>query len=169
MEEILDVIRRNRMEASLDDMRRDAIEKLKTANNEDSQLLIDSAIHILTLSMFAREEGLLPLEFVIQNFSSDFLKLPILLIVDAFPPEEIIEITSNEYWTRDPQGVQAMIAYFYIRGTLYIQEGCNPKLLKDILKTLIPLNWRQKYQESWEKAAFNETIDEWQKIIHRKN
>lgn len=156
-----------RLEAILDDIRRDAIEKIKTADIEDSQLLIDSAIDIVAASMFARREGMLPLELIVESFSSDFFKLPLLLLVDATPSECIVEIMSNEYWIRDPQGVQAMIAYFYIRGALYIQNGYNPKYIKDdFLKSLVPLNWRQKYQESMEKAAFHEKIDEWEKIMH---
>lgn len=139
------------MEVILDDMRRNAIEKLKTANNEDTRLLIDSAIHILTLSALARKEGLIALELSVQNFSSDFFNLPILLVAEAAPPEEIIEITTNEYWTRDPQGVQAMIAYFYIRGMLYLQQGKRPEYIKECLKSLIPLDWRQNYQERCEE------------------
>ena len=38
------------------------------------------------------------------------LQLPIELIVDAYSPKKVVEFATNDYWTRDPQGIQAIAA-----------------------------------------------------------
>lgn len=40
----------------------------------------------------------------------ELLQLPIELIVDAYSPKKVVEFATNDYWTRDPQGIQAIAA-----------------------------------------------------------
>lgn len=64
------------MKKILYDVRQDAIKKLKTAKDEDSCLLIDAALYINALSKLLRKEGLLALEFFIEDLPEQ-LRLPI--------------------------------------------------------------------------------------------
>lgn len=145
------------MKKILYDVRQDAIKKLKTAKDEDSCLLIDAALYINALSKLFRKEGLLALECFTEDLPEQ-LRLPIYWIVDVCSPKEVAEFATNDYWTRDPQGIQAMISYIYIRGTLFIQKGCNPNAIKEYLGTLFPLNWREEYYEKWEKTEITDIL-----------
>lgn len=95
------------MKKILYDVRQDAIKKLKTAKDEDSCRLIDAALYINALSKLIRKEGLPGLELFIEDLP-ELLQLPIELIVDA--PKKVVEFATNDYWTRDPQGIQAIAA-----------------------------------------------------------
>ena len=119
------------MKKILDDIRRDAILKLKLSEDKDQNLLIHAALNLLTLSTIARREGLLSLEKIIEYTESEFLKLIATLIIDGTEPNLVIEIAANEYWTNEPEGVQAMIAYFNLRGMIAIQSGENNQILWD--------------------------------------
>lgn len=135
------------MNKLLNDMKQDAIEKLKQSTPKESPLLINAALTILSLSTIARREGLLILENSTQNTESEFLKLTTMLIIDGTDPDLVIEIATNEYWTNEPKGIQAMIAYFYLRGVLHIQSGGTPQLLETLLLSLIPSTWRTEYKD----------------------
>ena len=147
----------------LNDIRQDAYKKIKFANEEESGLLIDAALYIITLAKLARKEGLLYLEYFIE-YLPEHLQTPIQMIVDAWPFEEIAEIATNDYWSRDPQGIQAMISYIYIRGANYIQKGYSPDAIKNELETLFPLNWRQEYREKCKKMKITEIFPKYASI-----
>ncbi len=138
----------------LDDVRRDAIEKLRLAEDRDIPLLLDTIFRILSLQEAVPRDGLLIIESSIQDIGSELLKCPFLLIEDAVNPEDIIEISTNKYWIENPQGIHAMIAYACIRGALYIQSGKDSSVLQDILRSLIPPAWQQKYQEQLDRNEF---------------
>ena len=97
------------MKKILYDVRQDAIKKLKTAKDEDSCRLIDAALYINALSKLIRKEGLPGLELFIEDLP-ELLQLPIELIVDAYSPKKVVEFATNDYWSRDPLGIQAMIS-----------------------------------------------------------
>lgn len=143
------------MKKILYDVRQDAIQKLKAADNEDFCLLIDAALYIKALSKISRREGHLYLEYFLEDLPEQ-LRFPIYCIVDACPSKEIAELATNDYWTRDPKGIQAMIFYIYIRGSLYIQKGYNPDAIKEYLGTLFPLNRRQEYYKKWEETEITD-------------
>lgn len=134
----------------LNDVRQDAFEKLRFADDDEAGLLIDAALYIIALAKTVREEGILYLEYFIEDLPEQ-LQRPILMIVDAWTFEKIAEIATNDYWSRDPQGVHAMVSYIYICGTNYIQKGESPDAVKYMLEPLFPLNWRQEYRERCEK------------------
>ena len=133
------------MERILDDVRLDAISKLKEEKVWQGQLE-DAVTTIITLSVTARREGLLALEEAVEKVSSEFLKQLIMLVVDGTEPALIAEIATNEYWVNAPEGAQAMAEYMYLRGILGIQAGENDRLLKEVLLSLMPLGQRKKYK-----------------------
>ena len=86
------------------------------------------------------------------------------MVADCYPYEEFVEIATNDYWSRDPQGIQAMASYIYICGALYIRKGYSPDALKDALETLFPLKWRQEYRERCEKMELTKILPKYESI-----
>ena len=122
----------------LNDVRQDAFKKLKSACDADASFLMED----------------LP----------EPLRIPIQMVADCYLYVEIVEIATNDYWSRDPQGIQAMVSYIYICGALYIREGYSPDALKDALETLFPLNWRQEYREKCEKMEITKILPKYESI-----
>lgn len=133
------------MEKIIDDVRRDAVAKLKKATDTKNKLL-ESAEQIIMLAETARQRGLLALEEIVENIESDYAKQLITLMIDGTDPVIIAEIATNKYWTDAPEDVQAMIYYIYLRGILGIQSGEHPKLLEKILLSLIPIEVCEEYK-----------------------
>lgn len=147
----------------LNDVKQDAFKKLKSADDADARFLIDAALYILALAQTARRHGLLCLDILIEDLPEP-LRIPIQMVADCYPYEEIVEIATNDYWSRDPQGIQAMVSYIYICGALYIRKGYSPDALKDALETLFPLNWRQEYRERCEKMELTKILPKYESI-----
>lgn len=139
------------MENILENVRLDAISKLKSVKVDQSQLA-DAVLSIMELSNVARKKGLFVLEEAVENVSSDFLKKLIMLVVDGTDPAAVVEIATNEYWTNAPEGTQAMVDYMYLRGMLGIQSGENSRTLEEILLSLMPLE-EQKEDKSRRNGA----------------
>ncbi|MCI8993496.1 MAG: hypothetical protein HFG80_12385 [Eubacterium sp.] len=154
------------MEKMLDDVRRDAIAKLKeaeeTASKKEQKLLVEAAMDVMTLHYVACGEGMHALEEKAKIMESEFLKTLIVLAANGMDFESAAEIATNEYWMEAPDGTEAMIDYIYIRGVLGILEGESEQVLTEILQTLIPKNRRLEYRVQ---------VDKWEKVIktqHRK-
>lgn len=123
----------------LDDVRRDAVQKCRPTGEEDNKILADAAVLILKLSIYAHYEGLLALEEQASKRTvDDFLRRIIMHVVDGCDPLLVAEIGSNEYWTRDPQGIQAMVLYIYLWGAYRIQSGADMMELSIAIHTLLP-------------------------------
>lgn len=125
------------MEKILDDVRRDALAKLK-GEKDGIQELEDAINTVLYLSRRARYNGLLSLEAEAVNVRSEYLRNIIMLVVDACEPDEIVEFGTNAYWKDDPQGGQAMVYYIYLRGALDVQDGKDPKETLKLFQNLLP-------------------------------
>ena len=147
----------------LNDVRQDAFKKLKSADDADASFLIDAALYILALVHSTRRHGLLCLDILMEDLPEP-LRIPIQMVADCYLYGEIVEIATNDYWSRDPQGIQAMVTYIYICGALYIREGYSPDALKDALETLFPLNWRQEYRERCEKMELTKILPKYESI-----
>ncbi len=139
------------MKNILENVRLDAISKLKSEKVDQSQLA-DAVSSIMELSNVAQQKGLFALEEALENISSDFLKKLIMLVVDGADPAAVVEIATNEYWTNASEGTQAMVDYMYLRGMLGIQSGENSRTLEEILLSLIPLE-EQKEDKSRRNGA----------------
>ena len=125
------------MEKILDDVWRDALEKLR--GEKDGMRDLEDAINtVLHLSRRARCLGLLSLEEEVADARSGYLKNVIMLAVDAREPEEIAEFGTNAYWEEDPQGVQAMVDYIYLRGALDMRVGESPQKTLKLFQDLLP-------------------------------
>ncbi len=162
------------MEKIIDDVRRDAIAKLKKATNTKNKLL-ESAEQIIMLAETARQRGLLALEEIVENIESDYAKQLITFMIDGTDPVIIAEIATNKYWTDAPEDAQAMIYYIYLRGILGIQSGEHPKLLEKILLSLIPIEVCEEYKawaderEKKSQIRYENAIREKQSHIRYEN
>lgn len=151
------------MKKIIDDVRRDAFEKLKSADDHEAGLLIDAALLTIAIAKVARREGFLYLEPFIEDLPEQ-LQRPLLLLIDAWSFKEIAEIVTNDYWSGDPQGIQAMISYIYICGIHCIYKEYKPDALRNVLETLFPLNWRQEYRTRCEKMEITEILPKYGSI-----
>lgn len=143
------------MEKILDDVRRDAIEKLKAADTEDIHLLTDATVHACSLAKTKRLYGLSAVKQAVKDSPSEFFRSICTFILDPFDSEDTIELVTNEYWSRNPQGVQAMTAYIYIRTALYIPapEHMFPGEFRYLLQSLVPPgSLRQEFEEQMKKS-----------------
>lgn len=132
----------------LDPVRLDAISKLKSTDleiMEQQTKVIDAAKNLMKLADRARREGLLALEKMTEITASEFLRTLVLLVVDGNFPDIIAEIGTNTYWTKSPDGADAMVDYMYLRGMLAIQNGDNPRVLEGLLMSLMPDRLHQQY------------------------
>ena len=137
------------MDLILYDICKDAIAKSASASDEDRRLLVGAAANALMLAVKARREGLLALEkaAAVQPFAPDYLKQIIALIVDGRDPEIVLEIAANGYWNQNPQGIHAMVCYFYMRSMLLVQMGEDPHLIEELFVSLVPDRWREGFLE----------------------
>lgn len=143
-------------------MYRDAIEKLRSSTEDEQRILIDTASDVLALSKSVRCVGLLSMEEAVQDWDSEFGKELAHFIVEGADPDRILELASNLYWIEDPQGIQSMIDYLYLRGMLFIQEGEQEYLIAETFRTLIPKKWRREY------VLKIECIERDAEILHQK-
>lgn len=90
------------MEKILDDVRRDAINKLMLAGEEDKAPLKDAAALMMKCCQINIEEGSLALKNAACESKDERLKKMIVFIEDGVYLDEIIEIATNEYWMQNP-------------------------------------------------------------------
>lgn len=146
----------------LNTVRLDAITKLKNSDlrtKEQQNKVIGAAKDIMKLADLARREGLLALEDMAETLPSDFLRQLVLLVVDGNFPDTIAEIGTNVYWTKAPDGADAMADYMYLRGMLGIQNGDNPRVLESILISLMPAGLHQEYRAQMEILHEEEDVE----------
>ncbi len=142
------------MKKILDDVRRDAIKKLKAANTEDLHLLTDTAVYIYSLVKTRDLYGLSAMEQAVKDSPSEFFRSVCTFISDPYDLDDAIELVTNEYWSRDLQGVQAMTAYIYIRTALCIPDPEHPfpGEFRFLLQSLVPPgSLRRKFADESEK------------------
>lgn len=123
------------MENILDDMRRDAFAKMGASKGEKKPLA-EAVSVIERLAITGRKKGLPALEGERENLESEFLKLLVAMVADPASPEFVTEIATNIYWMDEPEGIQAMVDYIYLRGILMVKSGDNPRVVVEHLQSL---------------------------------
>lgn len=141
------------MNELLDDVRGDAIGKLHEAKEKDGKPLFGAMQRIIRMSNIACKEGILALDDIIleggMECAENFL---FLLTYFQNGLDYIYEIASNEYWTRNLQGIQAMAFYIYFKGIVDIFEGYNPRVTEEMLMSLLPEEYLREedvYADEW--------------------
>ena len=134
------------MKRWLEDVRRDAICKLRKVTYEGKKLE-DAVDGIMELYDISRAGGLVALEEAAEEAESDFLKHLILLTANEVSPKLTVEIATNEYWTNEPEGVDAMVDYMCLRGMIGIQKRESKEMLMNVLLSLMPAKQRKEYEK----------------------
>lgn len=124
----------------LNSIKKDAISKFDI--NKPYQNVIESIIIVDDLSNTARKEGLLAIEdkfvYGASSIGADSISYGVMLVVDGTDPELVAEIASNEYLSSKYQGNEALRQYILIRGLLAVKSGENPRVIEEVLISLLP-------------------------------
>lgn len=136
----------------LDDVRRDAIEKLKAADTENIHLLTDVVTYVYSLAKTNQLHGCSAVEQAVKDSPSEFFRLICASLSEPFDPDDAIELITNEYWSRNPQDIQAMVAYIYIRTALCIPD-LDLEYFRYLFQSLIlPDSPCREFEEQLEKT-----------------
>lgn len=131
------------MEKILDDVRRDAIEKLKAADTtENIHILADAVIYIYSLAKTNQLYGCSAVEQAVKDSPSGFFRFICTFLSDPYDSDDAITLVTNEYWSRNPQGVQAMAEYIYIRTALSLPDLYLPYCRYLFQSLLLPVPGR---------------------------
>ena len=114
-------------------------EMYKKSKYDDDTSLIKTINNIVAISKRAREDGVLSLEESIDNIQDEFKKTLMLMFVDGVPPNLIFEYGYNIIQTSEIEGTELRNMMIYNRGIVMICEGHNPKLVKQVLNSMIGL------------------------------
>ena len=151
----------------LEDVKRDAIRK---ADGKKPTVQVYAAIQqILQLDRWACKEGLLlldeALDDVAEDIQSELAGLSILpvgidYITGGKDFDLIAEMLSAQYWTKNPQGMEALANYICIRGLVEILNGeHSPYNLELLLKSFLTEECKAGY-ESYKAEIYPEPVPE---------
>lgn len=154
------------MEKILDDVRRDAITKLKMSE-KNVEALAEAADRVMLCARISRRNGLLALESEAKYTDSEFLRFVMMMVVNACEQEVFAEEATNAYWATQPEGVWAMVDYIYLRGMLLVQQGEPPDWsIAPLLQSLIPKDLRSEFRErmALKEQRRKEIVDKYAQI-----
>ena len=155
----------------IDSIRRDAISKFNY--KQDYRDVIEAIIAIDSMSHVARKEGLLALEDKYAQGDTgtvaDDIVYGVRLVVDGTDPDLVAEVASNEYLTSKYEGNKALKQYILIRGLLAIQEGMNPRVIEEVLVSLLPSNLKEQVTKDLEYSREKRTNKYNKEILDKYN
>lgn len=157
------------------DVMRDAINKFDAT--QDVKQVVQAIATVIHMSNVGRKEGLLSLEekFACNPSPEDKDVAPmVLLVVDGTDPAIVAEIFTNTYWANRYEGNEALAQYILMRGTLLVQGGENPRLIQEILISLLPKSlhegcrqYIEAMESTWKEdddARIMENFKQWNQI-----
>ena len=112
-------------------------------NSEKISMVMDAYERMIFFTDTARKEGLLALEEAsnaldLNDVTQEFLSQQIMLVVDGTDSEIVAEIGMNRIVANAFASYDCLIVLMYYKAALLIQEGCNPRLLEECMKSLMP-------------------------------
>ena len=112
-------------------------------NSEKISMVMDAYERMIFFTDTARKEGLLALEEAsnaldLNDVTQEFLSQQIMLVVDGTDSEIVAEIGMNRIVANAFASYDCLIVLMYYKAALLIQEGCNPWLLEEWMKSLMP-------------------------------
>ena len=104
------------------------------------QSILDTAQEILELGNITRTSGLLWLEEACNELSKEkqFMKMTGLDVVDGMDPELVLQIATFRYISSEKDPYSAIEKLMIIVGMLGIQQGYNPRTLKNLIVNMAP-------------------------------
>lgn len=151
------------MAGILDDIRRDAIAKVRSLNESELKSgwprISEAMVDLMVCNELTLREGILILEDIqIKLVRDAFFKDIIKLIVCGSEPDLIAEAASNKYWIDEPTGIDAMVRYMQIKGVLLMFSCTSNFELNKLLLCLIPEKLRSFYE--WEIGTWEDKVQE---------
>lgn len=146
--------------------------KLEKNNQEMIRKVIEAYKRILDISNGARKEGLLTLEMMAEDLDKSdamlaFLYSVIIMIVDGADSSFVTEIGINEIISSDFRSYDGIIALMYLRGSLMIQSGDNPRVIEKMIKSMLPPFLRSAVENKDVNDIFSNGINEDTKKIEQ--
>lgn len=115
---------------------------------------------LMQLSSTARTEGLLALEEACEGMENDsdraFERETVLMIVDGCFPDMISRVMLMKYFSVEQSVKQALKNIMSIYGLLYIQVGENPRIIRLMLKNMIPGDVQDEVDKKDKAAPISE-------------
>lgn len=157
------------------DVTYDAVSKFDAT--KDVQPVFQAIATVVHMSNVGRKEGLLALEekFACNASPEEKDVAPmVLLVVDGTDPDIVSEILTNTYLANRYEGNEALKQYILMRGTLCIQAGLSPRLIEEMLLSLLPkslhedckdlLEEKKKFWEEEEDRKILERFKSWKQV-----
>lgn len=146
------------MERMLDDVRRDAVEKLGHLGEVEKRQLTDAAIlgmefwlnfnrgggRVVFLNRVERE-----LEEKVEDELFKWVAWEVLY--NGGDEDYYLEKITSEYWMKNPQGIKAMIFCIYIYGTFYTRTRKTFAEVESKMFLLLPKDCHPLFDEQMEK------------------
>ena len=113
-------------------------------NNTEKIVEVNTAYdRLIDLANVARRGGIFEfenytMEIEDKNDTDKFLKKIVTLVVDGTQPEMVEEIGLNTVISNCLQSYDGFITLMYLYGVLMIQQGYNPRLIDELLCSIIP-------------------------------
>ncbi len=114
-------------------------ERLKCEDAEKKECL-ELVLVIIGLAVKARREGLLSIEDDTLNLTNSNLRQGIELVVDGTDPECVRNILQIKIIAGNLRGKELLSSLIILEGVLMIQDGTNPRLLKETLFAFFPVH-----------------------------
>lgn len=123
------------------DVRKHALMQSKDAVFEDGLFHIIHAM--MELVFAANKEGLLALEEAAQSIPSGIrfyqdIQTAVSIVYSGAEPEDLIEMLTSRYWSKNLQGEDALIYYMVILSVVRIQDGISAWQLEQLLTACLP-------------------------------
>lgn len=145
---------------------------LDLTSNGKSEDVIKAYVRIIDLSDVARNEGLLALEetvikFEIGSDTDKYLKQLIMLVVDGTEPKLVEEAGINMLISSYMKSYDGLIALMYLYGALMIQSGYNPRVIEELVKSIIPGKIRNEIEHRIAQREAYKASDMHEKLIKK--
>lgn len=92
---------------------------------------------ILSISIAARNDGLLAIEEIADKCDDKYLSKMLMLVVDGIDSDLLRIILENKYFSEDRHAVDAMKRLMQMEGILMVQSGENPIIIEEILRSML--------------------------------
>lgn len=162
------------MERMLDDVRRDAVEKLGHLGEAEKRQLTDAVILVMEFwlnfnSYVGRFVILSRVEREVEEKVEDelFKWVALEAIYSGGDEDYCLEKITSEYWMKNPQGIKAMIFCIYIYGIFYTRTYKTFAEVESKMLLLLPKDCHSLFDEQMEKIRQQEKILSRKKIISR--
>ena len=155
-----------------------ACENDKTLVAESGKNMLDAARALSKLAHLGRLEGLLALEDESDRHEvselplSNELKRMLGFVVNGTDSDILEKTALNRYYSREYQGVDALLYLIYLDTCLEIQAGLLPDLIDEELKALLPENLENDFDvflNDQNQSLHSHEKSDWEDLFSRSD